>query len=71
MTPNQARTIYRNWLAKGKGACQHGMLMLEDTEHGFLTGSYFCMDCGAHLTGTGISYPSLSEDEKNEKNPRL
>lgn len=71
MTFSQARTIHRNWLAKGMRPCQHGVLQLEDTDEGYLTGSYFCMDCGGHLTGTLITYPSVSEHDAQEGNPRL
>lgn len=62
MTEDQARTIHKHWRAKSRGPCPHSMLEIEDVPGGYRAGSYFCIDCGAHITGTNPTDPDLPKE---------
>ena len=51
MTKAQADELRMEWTPRArKGeSCTHSLLVLESTERGYLTGSYFCGICGKHI----------------------
>jgi hypothetical protein len=50
MTRERAARLQEHWKKDGDHRCEHEHLKLERTQAGFLTGSYFCLQCGAAVT---------------------
>ena len=46
MTDNEAQTLRETWQWWGNEACDHPKLELELNDSGYLTGDYYCTDCG-------------------------
>ena len=51
MTREMAARIQELWQKEGNKSCEHEHLKLERTESGYLTGNYFCLACGAEISG--------------------
>lgn len=51
MTKKQAEELRNAWKAKAPEGetCEHSLLVLESTDKGYLTGTYFCACCGEHV----------------------
>jgi hypothetical protein len=46
MTSDRAARLQEQWKRNGNHTCEHEHAQLERTQAGFLTGSYFCLQCG-------------------------
>ena len=50
MTEAEAKTLRELWLQQANPVtCAHPDQELESTMAGYLTGSYYCTDCGEHV----------------------
>lgn len=51
MTESEAKQLREAWKKLGNPPCDHPALLLQQSEHGFLTGRYVCTKCGAVIKG--------------------
>ena len=49
MTRDEGESLQSEWKAAAKGKCPHPVLSLEITEKSYLTGVYFCVQCGSEI----------------------
>ena len=59
LTKEKAEELQAKWKKEGNLPCEHPTQKLGRTDKGYLTGAWYCVDCGHSIDNSTVTFPRL------------